>query len=180
VVVFTRYYVRVTTGRPTCDPCRGSFKSYIRTCTRSAAIDELRKALRRTGREDLVGSLGGEIDGDDEEMSGDQKSLRRRVGEATKSDLGGSFEQNVVDSMALQHCLQCLPEKLHQVVVLSYRDRLSQADIAKRLNIRIGTVGSRLHRAYERLHQCMQGRPREGRKGENGTQHDEKRHDDHK
>lgn len=51
----------------------------------------------------------------------------------------------------LRAIINRLPEKLHEVVVLSYLQELAGSEIAIILNIPEGTVKSRLHRAREKL-----------------------------
>jgi len=48
-------------------------------------------------------------------------------------------------------CISALPYKVQCVIILKYINDLSQEDIAKALNIPVGTVKSRLHNGLQRL-----------------------------
>jgi RNA polymerase sigma-70 factor, ECF subfamily len=52
---------------------------------------------------------------------------------------------------ALWRCLERLPRKLREVVLLRFMSDLSYAELADLLGVSIGTVSSRLHRALRRL-----------------------------
>ncbi|GLC90549.1 RNA polymerase sigma factor [Lysinibacillus piscis] len=55
------------------------------------------------------------------------------------------------DKLAVQQAIAKLPEKQRGVVLLAYYHDLQQEDIAKILEIPVGTVKSRLHQALKRL-----------------------------
>ena len=56
----------------------------------------------------------------------------------------------------LRACLDKLPDKLKQVIILYYSSESSIEDISKALHIPKGTVKSRLHNAKEQLKQMME------------------------
>lgn len=56
----------------------------------------------------------------------------------------------------LRACVDKLPDKLKQVIVLYYSSESSIDDISKALHIPKGTVKSRLHNAKEQLKQMME------------------------
>lgn len=56
----------------------------------------------------------------------------------------------------LRACVDKLPDKLKQVIVLYYSSESSIEDISKALHIPKGTVKSRLHNAKEQLKQMME------------------------
>ena len=58
----------------------------------------------------------------------------------------------------LKKCVDCLPDKQKQVILLFYAGDLSLEDIAKALKIPKGTVKSRLNKARERLRKEMEER----------------------
>jgi RNA polymerase sigma-70 factor (ECF subfamily) len=64
-----------------------------------------------------------------------------------------------VMSRDLRAALESLPPALGRVVWLRDIEGLSYAEIARRLDIPIGTVMSRLSRARERLYSRLTGRP---------------------
>lgn len=55
------------------------------------------------------------------------------------------------DKLAVQQAIAKLPEKQRGVILLAYYHDLPQEDIAKILEIPVGTVKSRLHQALKRL-----------------------------
>ena len=57
----------------------------------------------------------------------------------------------------LRNCVERLPEKQKQAILLFYAGELSLEDIARVLKIPKGTVKSRLHSAKERLRKEMEG-----------------------
>lgn len=58
----------------------------------------------------------------------------------------------------LKKCVDCLPDKQKQVILLFYAGDLSLEDIANALKIPKGTVKSRLNKARERLRKEMEER----------------------
>lgn len=62
------------------------------------------------------------------------------------------------ESRDLRAAIESLPPALGQTMWLRDVEELSYAEIAKRLNIPIGTVMSRLSRARELLYRCLTGR----------------------
>jgi RNA polymerase sigma-70 factor (ECF subfamily) len=67
------------------------------------------------------------------------------------------------ESRDLQAAIDALPPALRQTVWLRDIEELPYAEIAKRLNIPIGTVMSRLSRAREQLYRRMTARATKGR-----------------
>ncbi len=61
-------------------------------------------------------------------------------------------EQHLMESISL------LPEKMRTVFVLNVMEHLSYEEIAQTLNIKTGTVKSRLHHARQFLADKNQGR----------------------
>ncbi|MBE5923797.1 MAG: RNA polymerase sigma factor [Lachnospiraceae bacterium] len=57
----------------------------------------------------------------------------------------------------LKDCIDKLPDKLKQVVVMFYGSELSIEEISKALHIPKGTVKSRLHNAKEQLKNMLEG-----------------------
>ena len=61
------------------------------------------------------------------------------------------FKHTSDDKMTIQHAIQKLPDKQRAVVLLAYYEDLPQAQIADILQIKPGTVKSRLHTAMSTL-----------------------------
>jgi RNA polymerase sigma-70 factor, ECF subfamily len=53
----------------------------------------------------------------------------------------------------LAAALQVLPEELREILLMKYVDEMSQEEISQALNMPLGTVKSRLHRALQTLRQ---------------------------
>ncbi|HET9610333.1 MAG TPA: sigma-70 family RNA polymerase sigma factor, partial [Acidimicrobiales bacterium] len=65
-----------------------------------------------------------------------------------------SLEQ-ASDAWEVRQALDTLPAAEREVVRLAHLDQLTQAEIATRLGIPIGTVKSRMHSAYRRLRSAL-------------------------
>jgi RNA polymerase sigma-70 factor (ECF subfamily) len=59
--------------------------------------------------------------------------------------------------LAVRHAVACLPLKEREVIALVDLEGLSYCDVANALDIPIGTVMSRLHRARQRLLEKLDG-----------------------
>lgn len=59
------------------------------------------------------------------------------------------------DKIVIQQAIAELPEKQRAVILLAYYEDLRQQDIARILNIPVGTVKSRLHQAMQTLKQQL-------------------------
>jgi len=57
--------------------------------------------------------------------------------------------------MMLQHALAGMPDEERTVIVLAYREDLTQSEIADRLGWPIGTVKTRTRRALRRLREVL-------------------------
>jgi RNA polymerase sigma-70 factor (ECF subfamily) len=63
--------------------------------------------------------------------------------------------------VALDHCLETLPDDWRQLINLRYRDGLAVTELAERLSRRADTVSMHLHRMRARLLRCIDGRLRQ-------------------
>jgi RNA polymerase sigma-70 factor (ECF subfamily) len=70
-----------------------------------------------------------------------------------------SVDGSVDRTLDLQRCVLLLPEDQRAVLLLVALEDLSYAEVAKILDIPVGTVMSRLSRARSRLHELMEGAP---------------------
>lgn len=102
-----------------------------------------------------------------------QKSRREIPDESVldrmKSSEEGSFPDKIIqteETERIMTAVRSLPVKLKTVVVLYYYDSFSVKEIAGMLNIREGTVKSRLHAARRRIKASLQG-------GKNGWEKEE-------
>jgi len=95
------------------------FVRYLVTITRSRAIDKIRDRTRQLKLVEKVGKMSNDIT--PEPTPVEQASFSER-------------------SQRVNHALSQLPEKQRQVIELAYNQGLSQSQIAKQLDIPLGTV----------------------------------------
>jgi RNA polymerase sigma-70 factor (ECF subfamily) len=112
-------------------PDKGTVTTWIYTITRNVCFDMLRKVKNKT-----------EINlGDDIWPLFDQDMSQEDV-----------FRDHLHDQRLLE-CVKSLPEKQHQIVHGVFFLELSQEQLARKLNIPLGTVKSRLRLAMQKLRQ---------------------------
>lgn len=119
----------------TYNPARGSLSSFLTTLTRSRAIDKLR-------------SRGTKL-----------KFLQRwSQMMATETSPPTPFESVSLNqrSQYVRNALAQLPEKQRQVLEMAYYDGLSQSEIAKQLDIPLGTIKTWARQALLKLRQNLQ------------------------
>jgi len=111
------------------DPARGNEKAYVAAVARNAAIDMARRAARRA----TVSTP--EPDG--------------------LQDLGRPDADAVATRVAVRRALAALTEERRELLRLAYFEGLSQAEIAQRLEIPVGTVKSRTFQALRVLRSAL-------------------------
>ncbi len=129
------------------DPAIGSLAAWLGSIARHRAIDRLRAASRRPR---LV-SLGGPGDDEPAAEALERAAARRSVG----ASLGAADPAAALDASearaAIGDALAAMPDPEREVILLAYRDELSQSEIAARLGWPLGTVKTRTRRALARL-----------------------------
>jgi RNA polymerase sigma-70 factor (ECF subfamily) len=130
------------------DPALASLTTWLRAIARNRAVDRLRAA----GRRPAVVSLAppGEADGADAGFD--------RLGPDTVV-IGGAAPHPGPEAAAeaadlratVVAALAGMPESERTVIVLAYREELTQQEIAERLGWPLGTVKTRTRRALARL-----------------------------
>ena len=133
------------------DPAVGSLAAWLGTIARNRAVDRLRAASRRP---QLV-SLS-PIGGDDEPDSSALERLASAhgtVGGAVDLDAGDPADllATAETQAAIGVALAGMAEPEREVILLAYRDDLTQSEIAARLGWPLGTVKTRTRRALLRL-----------------------------
>ena len=122
--------------RNTYNPARGSLGSFLTTMTRSRAIDKLRSRGTR------------------------YRFLLRWEGIARSDSVTASpLEQVSMQerSAIVLAALEQLPFNERQILETAYYEGLSQSEIAKRLEIPLGTVKTRSRQGLLKLRQALQG-----------------------
>jgi RNA polymerase sigma-70 factor (ECF subfamily) len=137
------------------DPAVGSLAAWIHTIARNRTVDRLRAAGRRPNLIALSSVAGGDEDG--------TAALERIVssGEVLGGANLGPGPEGAIESAelraTLQDALATMPDQERTVIVLAYREELSQSEIAERLGWPLGTVKTRTRRALLRLRGILAG-----------------------
>jgi RNA polymerase sigma-70 factor, ECF subfamily len=125
-------FLRIWRNARTFDPVRGSAEAWIATIARNAARDALRR--RRTTVDEAV-----------EERSDPAADPPADVA-------------NAAESLVLQAAVAELPPPQREVIELAYWRGLSQAEIAERLALPLGTVKTRTRRGLALLAEALEGK----------------------
>ena len=78
--------------------------------------------------------------------------------DAADEATGGEAAERIVTGIAVREALEALPPKHRQVLELGYDADLTQADIATRLELPLGTIKSRTYHALRALRGEMERR----------------------
>ena len=133
------------------DASVGSLPAWLGTIARNRAVDRLRAASRRPQLVSLS-PMGGDGEPDSSALER-LANARGTVGGAVDvdaadpADVFGTLETQV----AIGAALAGMPEPEREVILLAYRDDLTQSEIATRLGWPLGTVKTRTRRALLRL-----------------------------
>jgi len=143
------------------DPSAGSLPAWLHTIARNRTVDRLRAAGRRPNLFPLSAAAG---EGEDETGALERLAAAGTVVGGAVGGMGPetSLEAGEVRDM-LRTALAGIPEAERTVIVLAYREELSQSEIADRLRWPIGTVKTRTRRALRRLRDVLA--PELGRAG---------------
>lgn len=120
--------------RNTYNPERGSLSSFLTTMTRSRAIDKLRS---KGARLRVLQRL--------------QSVVRTEASSPTPLEQASVGER----SQIIREALSQLSDTERQVLEIAYYEGLSQSEIAKRLNIPLGTVKTRSRQGLLKLRQTL-------------------------
>jgi RNA polymerase sigma-70 factor (ECF subfamily) len=151
------------------DPAVASLATWLRTIARNRTVDRLRAA----GRRPPLVSLGGRDDADDSDSAFDRLGPDAVVLGGAVPDPSPEAAAEAGDMRtAVASALADMPEPERVVILLAYREGLTQAEIAERLEWPLGTVKTRTRRALARLRVALEGdhvavgsRPGESRDG---------------
>jgi RNA polymerase sigma-70 factor (ECF subfamily) len=135
------------------DPAAGSLAAWLHTIARNRTVDRLRAAGRRPNLVPLSATTG-----DDEAETAALERLVS-VGRVIGGSELGPGPERALDSAELRTSIQTaladMPDPERTVIVLAYRDELSQSEIAARLGWPLGTVKTRTRRALMRLRRVL-------------------------
>ena len=135
------------------DPATGSLAAWLHAIARNRTVDRLRAAGRRPT---LVSVATGDNEHDDGAL--DRLAVAGAVvggaqpGPAPEAAAQASEVRSLVTS-----ALAAMPDVEREVIVLAYREGLTQSEIASRLGWPIGTVKTRTRRALGRLRLALEG-----------------------
>ena len=133
----------------TYDPGTGSLPAWLHTIARNRTVDR----LRAIGRRPRLVSAGSLRPGDEPEAVALERLAASGVVVAGGEVAHGPETELVSAELraTLRDALAEMPETERTVIVLAYRDELSQSEIADRLGWPLGTVKTRTRRALFRL-----------------------------
>jgi RNA polymerase sigma-70 factor (ECF subfamily) len=135
------------------DRATGSLAAWLHTIARNRTVDRLRAAGRRPNLFPLSAAAG---EGEDDTGALERLAASGTVVGGATDGLGpeSSLEAGELRDM-LRAALADMPEVERTVIVLAYREDLSQSEIADRLSWPIGTVKTRTRRALRRLREVL-------------------------
>jgi RNA polymerase sigma-70 factor, ECF subfamily len=135
------------------DPAVASLATWLRTIARNRTVDRLRAAGRRPPLVPLPG-LGDEGDSDAgfERLKPDAVVLGGAVPDAGPEAAAEAAEVRE----AVAAALATMPEVERTVIILAYREGLTQSEIAERLDWPLGTVKTRTRRALAHLRAALE------------------------
>jgi len=137
------------------DPNQGSLAAWLHTIARNRTVDRLR-AIGRRPRLVPVSAMRQ----DDEP---DSSALERIVATGSvvagaEGELGPEASLDALEvRLTIRGALDDMPEVERTVILLAYRDNLTQAEIAQRRGWPLGTVKTRTRRALLRLREALGG-----------------------
>jgi RNA polymerase sigma-70 factor, ECF subfamily len=115
------------------NPARGALRTFLAILTRSRALDRIRAGNTQRRRLQQYGARS----------------------ETTPSNLPLDSVYQTEQAQELQSALAQLSDSQQQILKLSYYDGLSQAEIAERLQVPLGTVKSKARRGLLLLRQTL-------------------------
>jgi RNA polymerase sigma-70 factor (ECF subfamily) len=114
------------------DPAKGSALAWIFTIARNLRIDRIRRETSRP-----ISELG-DFDAPSDDRGSEEIVLQKD------------------EARTVTRALSKIPPEQMEILVLSFIDDVTQAEIARRLKLPIGTVKSRMRRAYSTLRTTLE------------------------
>ena len=150
------------------DPALASLATWLRTIARNRTVDRLRAAGRRPPLVPLPGHGDeGEPDAGFDRVGVDAIVIGGAAGEPGPEAAAEAADMRA----AVANALATMPDVEQAVIVLAYREGLTQSEIAERLDWPLGTVKTRTRRALAHLRHALEagdepvrtgGGPRDG------------------
>ena len=149
------------------DPALASLATWLRTIARNRTVDRLRAAGRRPPLVPLPGNGDeGEPDAGFDRVGVDAIVIGGAAGEPGPEAAAEAADMRA----AVASALATMPDVERAVIVLAYREGLTQSEIAERLDWPLGTVKTRTRRALAHLRYALEagdqpvgtGGPRDG------------------
>jgi RNA polymerase sigma-70 factor (ECF subfamily) len=138
----------------TFDPAVASLATWLRAIARNRTVDRLRAAGRRPPLVSLPGYAdAADADAGFERLSPDAVVL----GGAAPEPGPEAAAESAAVRVAIELALAGMTEPERGVILLAYRDGLTQSEIAERLGWPLGTVKTRTRRALAHLREALEG-----------------------
>ena len=135
------------------DPAVASLATWLRTIARNRTVDRLRAA----GRRPQLVPLPGSGDGGDMDAGFDRVAPGAVIIGGAGPDPGPEAAAEAAESRAaVGAAVAGMPEEERTVILLAYREGLTQSEIAERLSWPLGTVKTRTRRALARLRAVLE------------------------
>ena len=135
------------------DPALASLSTWLRSIARNRTVDR----LRAKGRRPTLVSLGSPGDPDEGDQGLDRLPADAAVIGGAAPDVGPEAAVEAASVRAvIAAALATMPEVERNVIVLAYREGLTQQEIAERLDWPLGTVKTRTRRALARLRELLE------------------------
>ncbi len=135
------------------DSTLASLATWLRTIARNRTVDRLRAA----GRRPQLLPLPGYRDAGDADVGFDRVDVDAVILGGAAPDLGPEASAEAAETRAtVGAAIAGMPEQELTVILLAYREGLTQAEIAERLAWPLGTVKTRTRRALARLRAVLE------------------------
>jgi RNA polymerase sigma-70 factor, ECF subfamily len=136
------------------DPLTGSLAAWLHTIARNRTVDRLRAAGRRP---QLVGSTSGLESDESETQILERAATAGTVVAGAAVPVGPEAAYASKETRdAIERALDGMAADERTVIVLAYREELTQTEIADRLGWPLGTVKTRTRRALRRLRDALE------------------------
>ncbi len=135
------------------DPAIASLATWLRTIARNRTVDRLRAA----GRRPPLVPLPGHGDAGDADVGFDRVGVDALILGGAAPDLGPEAAAEAAETRtAVGAAVAGMPDQERTVILLAYREGLTQSEIAERLDWPLGTVKTRTRRALARLRAVLE------------------------